>query len=476
MSVRSRMTQMTRLIRLFILFHLVLLVSAAFAQQPGSSQPGPAGQTSSTHLREISWDTYLDKVQGAWMGKMIGVTFGQPWEFNYLGAPIGFDIKDWTLSSTRMKDYRARADKNQDYEDPITREADNQKIHINKGFIETSEKEHPSFGAPDNDDIYINLLFLYCLRRYGIDVSAVTVAHEWNAKIRQVWHANDAGLANIRKGILPPLSGNPRYNLHADDIDFQIESDIFGMISPGMPQVSNRFDDRMGHIMNYGDGVYGGMFISAMYTQAFFASNVRDVVENGLKAIPPKSLYAQLIRDVIRWHDENPDDWLKTWHLLQAKWGETDHCPDGYKKPFNIDAKLNGGYVVMGLLYGNGDFYKTMNFATRAGQDADCNPANAAGILGALLGAHGIPAEWRDPLHNTYWNKTLAGLPDSYEIDALAGDTALIGLKVVLANGGEAITRGGQLILHIPEQEPIPPAKFEQIRWDGDKPLLDQLE
>jgi hypothetical protein len=148
---------------------------------------------------------------------------------------------------------------------------------------------------------------------------AATVAHEWDAKIRQVWHANDAGLANIRKGILPPQSGSPRYNLHADDIDFQIESDVFGMIAPGMPRVSNRFDDRMGHIMNYGDGVCGGMFISAMYTQAFFAKNIREVVENGLKAIPPQSSYAKLIRDVIQWHDENPNDWLKTWHPAPSK-------------------------------------------------------------------------------------------------------------------------------------------------------------
>jgi len=72
------------------------------------------------------------------------------------------------------------------------------------------------------------------------------------------------------------------------------------------------------------------MFISAMYTQAFFAKSIREVVENGLKAIPARSLYAQLIRDVIHWHDENPNDWLKTWHLVQAKWGEADHCPDGY--------------------------------------------------------------------------------------------------------------------------------------------------
>jgi len=243
-----------------------------------------------------------------------------------------------------------------------------------------------------------------------------------------------------------------------------------------MPQVSNRFSDRMGHIMAYGDGVYGGMFTSAMYTQAFFAANIREVVEKGLKAIPEGSLYAQLVRDVIRWHDENPNDWLKTWHLLQGKWGELDHCPEGYGKPFNIDAKLNGGYVVIGLLYGDGDFYKTMNLATRSGQDADCNAANAAGILGTLLGAHAIPAEYREPLHNTYWNKTLAALPSSYEIDVLARDTALVGLDVLLANAGEAVSRGRKLVLRIPYQEPLAPTTLEQIHWQNDQPILDDSQ
>jgi hypothetical protein len=458
---------MTKLLPLFLT--LVFSCMHVFAQSESPHNTTPP-------MRELDYDTYLDKVQGAWLGKMIGVTFGAPWEFQYQNTPIGFDITDWPLSPARMKDYRQRAVNKAEDSPPITREADNQKVSINSDFIVDSEKEHPSFGIPDNDDIYINLLFLYCMRRYGIDVDPVTVAHEWDKKIRQVWHANEAGLANIRKGILPPDSGNPRYNLHADDIDFQIESDIFGMISPGLPQVSNRYGERMGHIMNYGDGVYGGMFISAMYTQAFFAKNIREVVENGLKAIPAESLYAQAVHDVIQWHDQYPgpgeNDWLKTWHLVQAKWGEVDHCPDGYKKPFNIDAKLNGAYVVMGLLYGNGDWYKTMNYATRAGQDADCNPANAAGILGTLIGAHAIPAEYSDPVHNTYWNKTLAGLPDSYEVDALAGDTAQIGLKVLLANGGEIVSRSGKLVLRVPLQNPVPPATLEQVKWEGDKPVF----
>jgi hypothetical protein len=460
-----------RIAPVVLALELFASLNASASARTASRKSAPSNPVAK--MRSLDWNTYVDKIEGAWMAKMIGVTFGAPWEFRYRGVAIGFNIKDWPLSETRMKDYLARAVKSDGHPPTATTAEESKTVCLNRGFVEHSASTHPSFGCPDNDDIYINLLFLYCLRRYGIGVDPVTVAHEWSAKIKRVWHANNAGLDNIRKGILPPLSGNPKYNLHADDIDFQIEADVFGMISPGLPQVSNAYGDRMGHIMNYGDGVYGGMFMAAMYTQAFFSSNVREVVEKGLQAIPAQSQYAQLIRDVIRWHDQHPNNWLKTWELLQQKWGNADHCPDGYQKPFNIDAKLNGGYVVMGLLYGDGDFYKTMNVATRCGQDADCNPSNAAGILGTILGAHGIPADYRDPLHNIYWNESLAGLPDAYEIDVLAEDTALVGMKVILAHGGQAVSRDGKLVLEIPEQSPTPPAKLEQIHWEGDKPVIE---
>src|SRR4249919_3676001 len=99
----------------------VLLVVACFsvsrvaAQSTSCSQlqsASPATKQQSmapAQFRELDWDTYVDKVQGAWMGKMIGVTFGQPWEFQYQNTPIGFDITDWPLSPARMKDYRQRA-------------------------------------------------------------------------------------------------------------------------------------------------------------------------------------------------------------------------------------------------------------------------------------------------------------------------------------------------------------------------------
>ena len=180
-------------------FGIFLLSGVTTAQTPPSKTPSATKAASAMKTRQLTWETYLDKVQGAWMGKMIGVTFGSPWEFRYQGIPMGFDITDWPLSPTRMKKYLEQAASPPDQEIPATTSEGAKKYYINQEFVEHSIKTHPSFGCPDNDDLYINMLFLYCLRRYGINVDPVTVAREWSAKIKRVWHANEAGLENIKK-------------------------------------------------------------------------------------------------------------------------------------------------------------------------------------------------------------------------------------------------------------------------------------
>ena len=70
-------------------------------------------------------------------------------------------------------------------------------------------------------------------------------------------------------------------------------------------------------------------------------------------------------------------------------------CPDGALQPFNIDARLNGAYIALGLLYGEGDFAKTLEISTRSGQDSDCNPSSAAGVLGVMMGYEAIPEEFK---------------------------------------------------------------------------------
>ena len=178
------------------------------------------------------------------------------------------------------------------------------------------------------------------------------------------------------------MSGSPALNIHADDIDFQIEADFIGIMCPGLPQMSNRFCERVGRVMNYGDGLYGGMFVCGMYAAAYFENEPRRVVEAGLGCIPAQSPYAQIIRDVLDWSAEEPKDWRKVWTKVEEKWNKNDPCPDGVSRAFNIDAKLNGAYIAIGLLYGERDWQRTMEIATRCGQDSDCNPSSATRCTG----------------------------------------------------------------------------------------------
>jgi hypothetical protein len=211
----------------------------------------------------------------------------------------------------------------------------------------------------------------------------------------RLWHANLAARRALRRGVPATLSGTPAYNAHANDIDFQIEADFIGLMSPGLPQTSNDLCLRAGRVMNHGDGLLGGVFVSGMYAAAFFESDPRRLVEAGLATLPPASPYARVVSDVLAWSRQFPDDWTRVWRLLNEKWDRREPCPRGALDPFNIDAKMNGAYIALGLLYGGGDFRNTMVIATRAGQDSDCNPASALGVLGVALGFQGIPDEYR---------------------------------------------------------------------------------
>ena len=358
-------------------------------------------------------EAFRDKCMGAWAGQMIGVCFGEPYEFRSNGKPITGPIREWTPERVS--------------------------------------------NALNEDDCYVEMTFLKALEANGLNVTFEQAGKAFGESQYELWHANRAGRDNIRKGILPPASGNPANNTHADDIDFQIEADLFGILCPGLPEESNRLCDVFGHIMNYGDGVYGGMYIAGMYSAAYFESvDVAKVIEAGLACIPKQSTYYQCIRDVVNWHKENPKDWLAVWNKIEAKWQDNVDCaPD---KPFNIDAKLNGAYVTLGLLFGEGDLRRTMEYAVRCGQDADCNPSNAAGILGCMKGFKSLDAGLTGGI---------AAIKDknfsytSYSFDSLIPACERITAQVVKRAGGEV--RDDAYVFTL--QAPKAPATLEQ--WNA---------
>jgi hypothetical protein len=244
------------------------------------------------------------------------------------------------------------------------------------------------------DDIYMDLTFVDVFERLGLDAPVDSFAMAFATAGYTLWHANQAARYNILNGIMPPASGHWLNNPHSDDIDYQIEADYAGLMSPGMPNTASDISDKIGHIMNYGDGWYGGVYVGAMYALAFVSDDVEFVVSEALKSIPQQSIYYQCMSDVIRWHKQYPNDWRQAWAECEKKWSQDVGCPDGVFVPFNIDAVINSAYIIIGLLYGEGNFDRTIDIATRCGQDSDCNPASAGGILGTILGYSRIPERW----------------------------------------------------------------------------------
>lgn len=347
------------------------------------------GKEKENRVLRISQTALKDKIKGGWAGQTIGVTFGWPTEFQYLGTYI----------------------------------QDDQQIKWHADYVNEAMKTFPGLF----DDIYMDLTFVEVIERLGLDAPADSFALAYAHKDYELWHANQVGRYNVLQGKKAPESGHWLNNPHADDIDFQIEADFAGLMSPGLPRAASDIADKVGHIMNYGDGWYGGVLVANLYAQAFRHNNINRVVSEALRAIPKQSKFYQCVADVVKWHKQFPADWKRTWFEVQKKWAQEVGCPDGVFHPLNIDAKLNSAYVVLGLLYGGGDFTRTLEISTRAGQDSDCNPSTAAGVLGTMLGYSNIPAIWIDPV------KRAEDKPFSFTKLSLAS-TYDVGLQHALEN------------------------------------------
>ena len=266
------------------LFLLCAVILGASCNSAPATQPLPAQVT-------ISKERLLDKIKGGWAGQTIGCTYGGPTEFKFNGTMI------------------------QEYT-PIPWPE-----HYIKWWYENTPGLY--------DDVYMDLTFVEVFDRLGIDAPVDSLAAAFANAGYVLWHANQAARYNILNGIRPPESGHWLNNPHADDLDFQIEADFAGLMSPGMPNAASEFCDRAGHIMNYGDGWYGGVYVAAMYSLSFVSDDIGFIVEEALKTIPEQSRYHRCMKDVIAWHKQYPGDWKRTWFECEKKWSSDIGCPDG---------------------------------------------------------------------------------------------------------------------------------------------------
>ncbi len=346
---------------------------------------------------KLTRDQLKKKLHGAWLGRCCGCLLGKPVECRLQAEQRGYlqEAGQWPLTY---------------YFQPHPAALEKYKFS-DYAMLENTKKNG---FMPIDDDTNYTVIGLNILKNYGRDFKPIDVALYWhcNVPLLQTCTAERVAYRNFANLIMPPASASYR-NIYREAIGAQIRADFFGYVCPGNPELAADFAWRDASISHVKNGIYGEMWVAAMLAAAFVTDDIPTIIEAGLSQVPAKSRFAEGIRKVLGWYQtgltvEEAQD------RIRNEWDEKiGYCW--------LHAISNAMIVTSAMLWGQGDYGKTICYAVQVALDTDCNGATAGSVVGAVKGIEGIPARWSDPIKDTL-QTTIAGYP-MVRISSLAVET-----------------------------------------------------
>jgi len=337
------------------------------------SRPAGAGE-----IRMKFDDKMLpDRILGAWLGRCSGCLLGKPVE--------GIRSEDMWGYLKDLNKYPLREYFRSDVPEEITKKY---KIDRTRPFI--NNVTH----MVEDDDLNYTVTALAVMKKHGRDFTPANVADFWmdNIPVNHTCTAEKIAYRNFCNLIKPPLSASFA-NPYREWIGAQIRTDFYGYIAPGNPELAAEFAFRDACISHTKNGIYGAMWVAAMLSAAPGEDNPGRVIEIGLTQIPVQSRFREGITRVIGWHKEGLGFEEAILRIHRA-WDEKQlhHW---------CHTISNAQLVTVGLLWGEGDFEKSVCRAVQGCLDTDCNGATAGSVVGMMLGAGKLPGKWTGPLNDT---------------------------------------------------------------------------
>jgi hypothetical protein len=362
------------------------------------------------NYKKIAVSEYQEKAYASWLAQCIGNIYGLPHENAYVEEPGPEDFP--------------------------------------YGYKDNIEQLQRINGAFSDDDTDIEYMYLLAMVEHGPEPTLAQLAEKWKYHVRdRVWLANRAAVAAMHYGYTPPVTGRRGINPHWFQIDPQLINEVWAVAAPGMVQYAADKSGWAALVMDDSWGVEATMWYGAMYAAAFFESDIEKLIDIGVASLPPGSRFATTVADMKALHKKYPNDWQKARQEMADKYYHGE--PEDTKTIWN--ANLNGACGVLGMLYGEGDFQKTLDLNCAMGFDADNQAATVAGLMGVINGQEGLPEnllypipelDWDKPFNDLYKNVTRYDMPDGSLIE-MGELTAAQGEKLILQHGGKKVTEDG---------------------------------
>lgn len=354
---------------------------------------------------KISYEQYLDKVLGGFIGKSMGGAIGARFEGN-------------------------------------------------KGWIELEPAKMFPEKFPPNDDLDLQVLWLKVLEEKGASLSSDDLAAAW---LEWCWYPfNEYGIfrRNWMLGIHPPVSGRFTNQFWETGMGCPIRSEIWGYVFPGAPELAAEYAEKDGTLDHTEQSVGAEKMQAAMAAMAFFESDLRELAFRFIHYLPKGSRIDLLTREAFKCFDQKMSLKDARQHLMILG-GVPEAC----------DAQINVPFTFLGILYGKGDLQETMLSALKCGYDTDCTLATSAAFIGQILGAERIPESLKKPVGD----ELVMGIRykrRSMTISALARDTARVGVLLSEELGKGAQITGAPRMKKFPVTAK-PPAYTLAVRYGG---------
>jgi ADP-ribosylglycohydrolase len=316
-------------------------------------------------------DDYAERVYAGVLGKIIGVYLGRPFE-------------QWT--------HRQIEDRLGEIRDYVT----------GHPAIEPSKRANPLVVT--DDDISGTFTFLRALSDSGYrrDLTPAQIGQTWlnyvvEERSTHWWGGVGVSVEHtvflrLADGMRAPETGSAAHSgkVLSEQIGAQIFIDGWAMACPGDPELAADLARRAASVSHDGEAIHAARVVAAMEAQAFVDDDIDALLDGAVSLIPRDSVIFRAIDDIRGWHAAEPA-WRRTRARIEERYGY-----DRYRGICHVVP--NHALIVMALLYGDGDFARSLTIVNTSGWDTDCNSGNLGCLLGIRNGVAGIGDEWRAPV------------------------------------------------------------------------------
>ena len=312
-------------------------------------------------------------------------------------------------------------------------------------------KDDPVTGLSavwSDDDYHIDILSQYILKEMGH--SSYAIKETWKKYVVSDWGGGSDAMALINsKNLLSPFTGSIEAgNRYGWCTEAYIENETLGMNAPGMPNVATFLTDKFACNVGYFDSVTWAKFYAAMYSLAYFETDVKVIMDKAVKAMPVNSYPYKIYQYALEIYDKYPNNY-------KAGAQEMETYRRNLYRIDNVqtDPNINGGLAILSWLYGENDYMKTAKYSSIMGYDGDCTAAICCGFMGVLKGFkpeneeyatindkiyHNGAGVYHNDVETTYQARILSNLyPTDQPIDEIVAMYQENFETILLENGGK---------------------------------------